>query len=181
MSAAGERSIEELRANVLELRRSFDESFSRERAADFEELEDVLLVRIGEVPYAVLRSDVAALVTDRPVTKLLRPRRRGAGLVGIKGRLLAAFELAELLGHEPPPRSSRWMLLAGEPPVAFGVSLLEGHEKIERSLFRALDEHHTDGRFCDRVLFMGSEARRVVRLPLVLEWLGGAPRERTTK
>src|SRR5689334_7571216 len=95
--------------SVEALRREFDGSFAlpqREAAPDAIE---VLAIRVGGKPFALRLSEVAGVATGRRLTPVPSARRGMLGLVGVRGSLVAVFDLAVLLGEPPNTAEPRWV------------------------------------------------------------------------
>lgn len=111
--------------SLAELRRTFDASFAapRQPAAGHEAL---LALRVGGSVFAARLREVRGLGKLRRCVPLPDPPPGLLGLAGLRGRLVAVFDLAQLLGEagaEPP----EWIVLAGsDEPVGLAVTRLEG-------------------------------------------------------
>ena len=121
-----------LAEKLEELRRAFDESFTRPAAGDDEEVEHLLAVRVGSQAYAVRLAEVRGL---HPAKRIIAaPTREPAflGLAGLRGTVVPVFGLAALLGHEAG-RAPAWIILpAGREDVALAFEGYEGHWTVPR-------------------------------------------------
>jgi chemotaxis signal transduction protein len=106
---------------LAEIRRAFDASFAKPAATGDEERRSVLSIRAGEGRFAVLISDLAGVEACPRIVKLPASLPGLLGLVGIRGRLFAAYDLAALAGHAGATGPRRWLLLCGGD---LGVALL---------------------------------------------------------
>jgi chemotaxis signal transduction protein len=115
------------------LRRAFDRAFSEAPSTAAVLTEDFLAVQAGATAYAVRLAEIAGLSADRPIQPLPGPVPEFLGLVGIRGSLLAVYDLAGLLGHPAAGAAGRWLLLTGTTPViAVAVTAFEGHLRVSR-------------------------------------------------
>jgi len=99
------------RLSVAEIRRSFDAEFASPRALPDEQLEDLLAIRLAGDPYALKLSDVELIDARRKIVPLRGADASVLGVAGVRGQLVAVYDLARLLGyararsHEAP----RWI------------------------------------------------------------------------
>ena len=118
-------STEALRERLAELRRSFDDGFSQPLLETREDTLDVLSIRVGKEPYALRLSEVGALEADRAITRLPSEHSALLGIAGVRGLVVAVFDLAALLGVSSA-ESARWIALAKGAPLALAFSGFEG-------------------------------------------------------
>jgi chemotaxis signal transduction protein len=116
---------ESLQARLTDLRRSFDSSFSAPPASQLETTLGLLAIRIGREPYALRLSEVAALEADRTITSVPSQHPELLGIAGVRGAVVAVFDLASLLGLARPD-GARWLVLAEGAPLAFAFSAFDG-------------------------------------------------------
>jgi len=127
------------------LREAFDGSFALPPMRADEGFVDLLDLRVGGDPYAVRLADVAALVVDRPPTRLPGAVPELLGVVGVRGAVVPAFDLAALLGGTRSAQPPRWLLVAtGTPTLGLAVERLDGHLRLRH-----------DGRASGRRGFVG--------------------------
>jgi chemotaxis signal transduction protein len=111
-----------------ELRSAFDRSFQEAPVERNHELAHLLVVRIGNARFALRVSDLARLARTQGVTPLPSADRGLLGLAGLKGRLVAVYSLAAMigsaaLGTEP----ERWFVLCRtEDRIALAFTAAEG-------------------------------------------------------
>jgi chemotaxis signal transduction protein len=116
-------------AKLAQLRQDFDQGFARPRSVSLENLQDLLLIRLGGEPYA-------AVVSERAIVPVPGVRSEMLGVAGVRGELFAVFGLAELLGHPAEREAPRWLVLArAEGQVALGFSELDGYLRLAQSQF----------------------------------------------
>ena len=155
---------EALQERLLELRQSFDRAFSEpqlEQRADA--TIELLVIRVGRDPYAVRLAEIAALEADRSITSVPSDHPELLGVAGVRGVLVAVFDLAALLGapraadlsagaqaHQPArslaaaqaPQSAhglRWLVLAKGGPIAFAFSAFDGQLSVSRAAFASAE------------------------------------------
>lgn len=129
-----------------ELRRAFDETFATPTASCGEELRGALAIRAGSGRFAVRIEDLAAVEAYRRATPLPGIAPGLLGLAGVRGQLVAAYDLGALLGCRPadaggPEARLRWLLLcASSPEVGLAIEEIEGYVR-----FSSADLHAGDG------------------------------------
>jgi len=87
------------RLSVAEIRRSFDAEFASPRALPDEQLEDLLAIRLAGDPYALKLSDVELIDARRKIVPLRGADASVLGVAGVRGQLVAVYDLARLLGY----------------------------------------------------------------------------------
>jgi purine-binding chemotaxis protein CheW len=121
---------QDLSERLAELRSSFDRSFSEPHAAPLGALEALLAIRVGADPYALRLSEVGALAADRAITPVPSHNPELLGVAGLRGSIVAVYDLAALLG-QPPLSAPRWLGLARGSRVAFAFSAFEGQLRVD--------------------------------------------------
>jgi chemotaxis signal transduction protein len=140
-------TADSLRARLIELRQSFDRAFIEPAAEQATEMLEVLDIRVGRVRFALRVSEIAALEADRPITAVPSDHPELLGIAGVRGAVVAVFDLAALLDL-PPPESVRWLVLAKAAPLALAFSDFEGQRALRPdALARA--EADPEGRIRD--------------------------------
>jgi chemotaxis signal transduction protein len=124
-------STESLQARLLELRESFDRSFSEPLAREVEPMLDLLAIRVGRESYALRLSEIAALEADRTITSVPSEHPELLGIAGVRGAVVAVFDLASLLDL-PRPDGARWLVLAKGTPLAFAFNAFDGQLRVRR-------------------------------------------------
>lgn len=133
-------SNDHLRARLHALRSAFDQSFARSRQPPETDGTDFLLIRVAGEPYAVRLTEVAALEADRAITPVPSEAPALLGVAGLRGALVAVFDLAQLLGHssagsagqrvQSTAASSRWLVLVQRSLVAMAFAEFEGQRRL---------------------------------------------------
>jgi chemotaxis signal transduction protein len=124
-------STESLKQRLLALRESFDRSFSEPLAEPGEAPLDLLAIRVGREPFALRLSEIAALEADRTITLVPSQHPELLGIAGVRGSVVAVFDLASLL-ELPRPDATRWLVLAKGSPLAFAFSVFDGQLAVRR-------------------------------------------------
>ncbi|MEY4543834.1 MAG: hypothetical protein RL685_29 [Pseudomonadota bacterium] len=147
-------SNERLQARLRSLRSEFDQSFAHARQSLDTATIDFLLIRVAGEPYALRLTEVAALESDRVITPVPSAHRALLGVAGLRGSLVAVFDLAQLLGHDPQARpaqgqglqsqslqspglqtrsaasNSRWLVLVKGSLAAMAFGEFEGQRRL---------------------------------------------------
>jgi chemotaxis signal transduction protein len=118
-----------------QLRRAFDEAFTRapeERASDDE---DVLAVRLGNDPYAIRLIDIAGVHLGQKVVPLPSPMSELSGVAALRGVLVPIYDLAALLGYPATSGQRGFVLARVQRPVGFACGVPERLVRLPRSAF----------------------------------------------
>ena len=170
MNRQGMDTIEGNKA--AQLRAAFDRTFGLPPLLVAAEVEDLLLVRVAGVPYAIRLLDIAQIVSGRSVVAVPAVTPDLLGLAGIHGGIVPVFGLASVLGYGPDSGSPRWMIVCGTgEPIALAFSDLEGYLQLPTSAltadenFRATGEHV---KYVDQVASTPDGVRAVISIPLIV-------------
>ncbi|HTV22254.1 MAG TPA: chemotaxis protein CheW [Polyangiaceae bacterium] len=165
-----------LENRLIELRQSFDRAFAEplldERADATVEL---LAIRVGRDPYAVRLSEVGAIEADRTITPVPSDHAELLGIAGLRGTVVAVFDLARLLGA-PEAEEVRWLLLAQGAPLAFAFSGFDGQLSVAPEAIIAADA--SQGSRVREVARGGGLSLPVIALAGLIAALDGRPRAR---
>jgi chemotaxis signal transduction protein len=131
-----------LRRRLVQLREGFDQSFAEPPAQVGDPLEELLAIRIGVSPYALRLNEVAALEANRRITPVPSESAELLGVAGIRGAVVAVYDLAALLG-QPRDASARWLGLAKGSQSAFAFSEFEGQLRVGREALSKTAEGST--------------------------------------
>lgn len=111
---------------AADLRREFDHGFALKPAAELEQFERFLAVRIAGDPYAIRTAGIGGLFAHRRIVPLLSPLPAFLGMAGFRGQIAPVYDLAALLGY-PVSVAPRWLVLASSrEPVALAFEAFEG-------------------------------------------------------
>lgn len=165
---------EALQTRLIELRQSFDRAFSEpfaEGAADT--AIELLAIRVGRDPFALRMSEIAALEADRTITPVPSDHPELLGIAGVRGSVVAVFDLGALLGA-PRPEGLRWLVLAKAAPLAFAFSAFDGQLSVQPEAF-AVAEASRAGRVRE-VARGGGLSLPVIELPVLIAAFDQRPR-----
>lgn len=111
---------------LAELKRAFDASFAEPAELHDEARQSVLAIRAGEGRFAVRVEDLEGVEAVRRIVEVPAALPGLLGVAGIRGRLLAAYDLGALVGQagkaspfdvkpggRPRGAPLRWLLLCG--------------------------------------------------------------------
>jgi chemotaxis signal transduction protein len=132
-------SLESLNARLLELRETFDRPFREPLVQQAEAPLELLSIWIGREPFALRLDDIAALEADRTITRVPSQHPELLGIAGVRGTLVAVFDLAALLDL-PRPDAWRWLVLAKGAPLAFAFSAFERQLSVRREALARTEE-----------------------------------------
>jgi chemotaxis signal transduction protein len=122
-------TVEALNARLLALRQGFDRAFSEPVADAVVETLEVLDIRVGREHFALRVSEIAALEADRTITAVPSDHPELLGIAGVRGSVVAVFDLAALLDL-PRVDASRWLVLAKGAPLALAFSEFIGQRAL---------------------------------------------------
>jgi chemotaxis signal transduction protein len=124
---------ESMGATAATLRQHFDEAFAAPTSSMTEPLEDLLAIRVGSDPYALLLSEIAGLHVHAKIVPVPSPVPQLLGIVGIRGMMVPIYDMAALLRY-PLEANSRWFVLAWAPhPVGFAFETFESHLQVSQA------------------------------------------------
>jgi chemotaxis signal transduction protein len=152
------------------LRSEFDRSFALpldERTGD--QL-NFVAIRVADRAYAVASSELGGITLGRRATPFPSPDPALAGCVGVRGALVAVFDLGVLVGARTSPVPSRWLALsARDTALALAFDELEGYRSVPRAALRTLEVRHEA--FVEQALASDDGLRSVVSVAKILEGL----------
>lgn len=123
---------------AVDLRRSFDQTFTAAVQVVSPDFEDLLGLRLGGDSYAVRLAEIAALLPERKIVALPSPLPELLGVAGLRGGIVPVYSLRALLGHGAGTERASWIILAGSDPViGLAFDQFEGHLRIARSQITA--------------------------------------------
>jgi purine-binding chemotaxis protein CheW len=126
-------------ARLVRLRREFDESFARAPAQEEAKTEQLIAVRAGGLPLAMRLSELDSVHRSTGITTLLQSPRAMLGIAGVRGQLVAVYDLAMLLGAKSEVAGQRWLALCNaERQVALAFTEMEGYLSVEPSRLRTV-------------------------------------------
>lgn len=115
---------------VLELRRSFDESFAKLHGRAESSAIDLLVLRVGAEEYAVRLREIAGFHVKKKIAGFPSPVPELLGLLATRGTLVPVYDLSALLGYSTS-RTKATILLANQAHVAFACDAFECHLQVD--------------------------------------------------
>jgi purine-binding chemotaxis protein CheW len=116
------------------LRQAFDQSFAAPSSRESQEVEDILLIRIGGDPFAIRLRDIGGLIAKSVLVLVPASGKHLLGLAGIRGSIVPVFGLSSLFGYPQAVDAARWIVLcASDEPIALGFPDFEGHRRLPSS------------------------------------------------
>jgi len=118
--------------SAADLRREFDNIFAAPLAGPGEGRESLIALRVAGQALAVRTLHIAGVAKRRRIVPLPTHVPGLLGIMGFRGALLPAYDLAALLGLPAAGGEGSWLMLAGaETPVGLVFNEFEGQVEIE--------------------------------------------------
>jgi hypothetical protein len=152
-------------AKLAELRAVFDESFAHPAVLPEDAGERLLTIRIGAEGYALRLGEISGIQALRRVVPLPGGPEGFRGLAGIRGRLVAVYSLAALLGIRGAGEENWLVMTQGPEPIGLSFPAFEGF--LDESALYPAQERETE--HVREVLRAGSVVRGVIHLPSVAD------------
>jgi purine-binding chemotaxis protein CheW len=169
MWRVGDVKLDDPAAIAEALRREFDETFRRPRALAREREEELLAIRAGESLLAVRTLETGGVLRCPPIPPLPSSFPAFLGVCGVRGALVAAYDLAALLEGSAPASQGSWMLLCGaDRRVGLVFDELGGALRVAPSEIRRAAEGGGRTTLPEIVVVQG-ESRAVLRIPALVE------------
>lgn len=129
MENTDDRDSDRLEAKLEALRADFDAHFAEAPSEALTEEREVLLLRLGDEPYAVMLAECRGVLLDRRVVAVPSDDASFLGIIGHQGGMLAVYDLAWLVRGS---RSAvgRWLLLDRNEELAFCIDDFRGRERV---------------------------------------------------
>jgi chemotaxis signal transduction protein len=163
------QSAEGLERRLAELRRAFDASFEEPARTQEIEHEDMLAIQIDGGRFAVRVGELAGVHACRKIVPLPGAQVGLLGLVGIRGRLVAAYRLADLIGPGSSDGRPRWLLIC-RPDNQLGLAIegLDAYLRIPKADVHPVQGDETLGEHVIDVIRHGGVARGVLSVRSIL-------------
>ncbi|XYI02824.1 chemotaxis protein CheW [Sorangium sp. So ce1128] len=161
-----------LAERLAELQRAFDASFAAPAEARPEEPARGLAIRAGDRRLVTRVDELAAVEPCRRIVPLAGGPPGLLGLAGLRGRLVAVYDLAALVGGRPRAGAAagpapRWLLVCAEhPEIALAIDELEGHARFACADVRPDDGADT-GEHVREAVDVDGAPRGLLRVPAV--------------
>lgn len=154
---------------VEQLRKAFDASFAEPARTESEATVDLLVLHGGGSSFAVRVSQLQR-VGRCPGLRALPTRAAGAlGLAHFDGRIVGVYDLALLL-FDKRSATPRWLVIAGDPTLAYAAEDLGGYVRVPASAIRRAE----DGR---EIAQLEHENLPVADLPTLTDRILGGPQQ----
>ncbi|WP_437580869.1 chemotaxis protein CheW [Sorangium sp. So ce887] len=143
-----------LAERLAALRGAFDASFAEPARTRAEEPARALAIRAGDRRLLVRIEELAAVEPCRRIVPLAGGPPGLLGLAGLRGRLVAAYDLAALVSGRPRAGvdgaaagpALRWLLVCAEnPEIALAIDEIESHESFSLADVRSADDERGEG------------------------------------
>lgn len=159
-------SIPEL---VSDLRQAFDLAFAAAPSTAAAGAEDLLEVQCGSAAYVLRLGEIAALTRDLGVTAIPSAAPAFLGVAGVRGAILAVYDLAALLGQPPDP-APRWIAIAaGVTPVGLAFRHVDGHRRVPAASILAQSRPDGVARHVRGVARLDGGVRPIVSISSVVD------------
>lgn len=121
---------------AAELKRHFDEAFSRPVEFNEDSTEGVLAIVAAGVRVAVRTKDIRSIHLCPKVTRVPSSAPTCAGVATVRGKPVGVYDLALLLGHSSLIASGRWILLVGDRSIGLAFDELVGFRRLSENAIR---------------------------------------------
>lgn len=157
-----------LNQTVKDLKRAFDEAFEKPAVRETPDTRLLLAVQAGSLDIALSVSEIAIVMRCPRLTTLPSNQPALAGLAGIRGSLVAVYELGSLLGGPPTSVGRGWVAVAGARPTAAFLfdELLRAEVVASTDIRRGATSNRTPS--SDQVVEIAGTTRALVHLPDLL-------------
>jgi purine-binding chemotaxis protein CheW len=156
---------------LARLRAEFDASFGAKPRAGEDRGEAMLLLRIGEDPFAVRAREITGLLACRNIVALPSRAPDLVGIVGIRGAVVPVFSLARLIGYAHDPDPPRWLLMCGPEPLAISFGRFERHLRAPVEALHQVAPGGGHSQHVRQLLIIEGTTRPVVSVESILHLL----------
>jgi purine-binding chemotaxis protein CheW len=116
-----------------ELRREFDDGFSRAAVSASGATEALFGLGLGGDAYALRMGEISGLYADRRIVPVPGPLPELLGIAGLRGAIVPVFSLESLLGYPPESSRPRWLVHAGQGPgIGLAFCDFAGHFRVPK-------------------------------------------------
>lgn len=160
-------ALDPILLRLAEVRRAFDATFAAPARSFEKERRSVLAIRAGEGRFAIRVEDLSGVEACRKIVKVPGSLPGLLGLTGLRGRLLAVYDLGAMLGQpsldaRAGSRELRWMLVCGKDSgIGLLIEEIEAFVRIADADLKPI-EPGVAGEHIRAMLQQGSSIRGVV-------------------
>jgi chemotaxis signal transduction protein len=166
---------------VAQLRAEFDASFALAVEIERKASEGMLAIRADHHALTVRTREIAGLMRCPPLTPLPSEQTALCGVIGVRGRLVATYSIAGLLGGGVPSTGNGWIVLPeADRSVALLFEELEGYELVETDAIHS-SETVFENISSKEVVRIKESSRVVISIPGLLEAIHRSTRTRKNK
>lgn len=151
---------------LAELRLAFDESFASPPPEPARDLLHFLAIRVAGDPYALRLTELAGL---QPYRKIVSLPGSAAGLAGVRGRLVAVYSLAVLLGYPTVEAKARWIVVCeADHSIGLVIEDFERHQHVAGSALQTAAESGPLNEHVSAIYRDEPGSRSVLAIPSIL-------------
>lgn len=158
--------LDSLAKRLLAMRLQFDTSFAQPLAVTDVPTQKLLAIQAGEGRFALPLADCTSIQACPKLVALPAAPPALLGIAGVRGRLLAVYRLAALLGvsHQAPP--PRWLLVArADEQVGFAVENIDAYLQVfSTEIFPSSLPAELQNPFCTKLLAHQGSTRPLLQL-----------------
>jgi len=158
--------LDSLAQRLLTMRQQFDTSFALPLAATEAPTQKLLAIQAGEGRFALPLAECASIQVCPKIVELPAAPAGLLGIAGVRGRLLAVYRLAALLGigHQAAP--PRWLLVArADEQIGFAVENIDAYLQVfSAEIFPISLRAELQNPFCTELLVHQGSARPLLGL-----------------
>ena len=113
-----------------ELRAAFARGFAAAPAPEAEPGIELLRIRLGDEPYAIILAECAGLHADLAIVPMPSPARALLGLAAVRAAIVPVYDLRAVLGATTGTRP-RWLVIGRDAPVlGFAFEAFDGYVHV---------------------------------------------------
>jgi chemotaxis signal transduction protein len=149
-----------------ELARAFDADFARAPTVRTADSEDLLAIRVGSDPYALVRGELAGLFSDKLVTPLPGAAPGLLGISGFRGAVVPVYDLRSVIGGPAASAPLRWLVTAADAKVALAFDGFDAFLRVPRD---AIASHAGAAGHVRRAVRRDGEIRPILDVASIVE------------
>lgn len=158
--------LDSLAQRLQSMRLQFDTSFAQPLAVTDVPRQKLLAIQAGEGRFALPLTACASIQACPKVVALPAAPPGLLGIAGVRGRLLAVYRLAALLGANHQAAPPRWLLVArADEQVGFAVENIDAYLQVfSTEIFPISLRAELQNPFCGELLIHQGSARPLLQL-----------------